>query len=59
VGIELEPGQNASSHYPTPLLEPMQLDRGARYTILGEEGEYLGPLVALKLEHLSHLFVVH
>jgi hypothetical protein len=37
----------------------MQLNRGTRNTILSEEGEYLRALVALKLEHLSHLFVIH
>ena len=46
------------SHW-TPRLEPMQLNRGARNTILSEEREYLGSLIALKLQHLSHLFVVH
>ena len=47
------------SHHWTPRSEPMQLNRGARNTILSEEREYLGSLIALKLEHLSHLFVVH
>jgi hypothetical protein len=56
----LSPGQhNALSHYPTLLLELMQLDRDARYTILSKEGGYLGPLVTLKLEPLSRLFIVH
>jgi len=37
----------------------MQLNRGTRDAVLSEEGEYLRSLIALKLEHLSHLFVVH
>ena len=55
-GIQPEPGQNA--HW-TPRLEPMQLNRGTRNTILSEEREYLRALITLKLEHLSHLFVIH
>jgi hypothetical protein len=47
------------SHHWTPRSEPMQLNRGVRNTILSEEREYLGSLIALKLQHLSHLFVVH
>ena len=36
----------------------MQLNRGTRNAVLSEEGEYLRPLIALKLKHLSHLFVI-
>jgi hypothetical protein len=37
----------------------MQLNRATRNAVLGEEGEYLRSLIALKLEHLSHLFVIY
>ena len=37
----------------------MQLNRGTRNAVLSEEAEYLRSLIALKLDHLSHLFVIY
>ena len=36
----------------------MQLDGIPRNTLFGEEVGYLGPLITLKLDNLTHLFVV-
>ena len=37
--------------------EPVQLDGVLRNTLFDEEGGYLGPLVTLKLDHLTELLV--
>lgn len=39
-------------------LEPVQLDGVLRYSLFGEEGGDLEPMVTLELDDLSHLFVL-
>jgi hypothetical protein len=41
-----------------PRLEPMKLDRGLGDTLFYEERGYLGPLVTLELDDLTHLVIV-